>query len=218
MKMRKLFAGLLATSIVAAGTSAFAAPIANDAGFDKEAGTYSIVSNLAAYGSDQMTILIIPEAAYLAGTINDADILYIDQAAADTKDIFANVGILGGTTLADGTYYAKIGGENIAEDGIIVEKFNITTKPEGTVITRLYGDVDGNESVDADDAMEILYFFNFMESVFDDYAEWRWTAGDVDSTGGDPDADDAMEILYYYNFMESVFDTMVEDSFTYVEE
>ena len=92
MKMRKLFAGLLATSIVAAGTSAFAAPIANDAGFDKEAGTYSIVSNLAAYGSDQMTILIIPEAAYLAGTINDADILYIDQAAADTKDIFANVG------------------------------------------------------------------------------------------------------------------------------
>lgn len=176
MKMRKLFAGLLATSIVAAGTSAFAAPIANDAGFDKEAGTYSIVSNLAAYGSDQMTILIIPEAAYLAGTINDADILYIDQAAADTKDIFANVGILGGTKLADGTYYAKIGGENIAADGIIVEKFTVTTTPEGgQEITRLYGDVNADDFVDIFDAMEMLYLEGFMDSVFDTMEEDSFT-------------------------------------------
>jgi hypothetical protein len=216
MKMRKLFAGLLATSIVAAGTSAFAA-VENDAGYNKTAGTYSIVSDLAAYGSDQMTILIIPEAAYLAETINDADILYIDQAAADTANIFKSVGILGGTTLADGNYYVKIGGENIAEDGIIVEKFNITTKDDVVEITRLYGDVDASEEVDIDDAMEILYYYNFMESVFDDGAEWRLTAGDVDGST-EVDIDDAMEILYYYNFMESVFDTMDEFEFTYVEE
>jgi hypothetical protein len=56
-----------------------------------------------------------------------------------------------------------------------------------------------------------------MESVFDDGAEWRLTAGDVDGST-EVDIDDAMEILYYYNFMESVFDTMDEFEFTYVEE
>ena len=156
MKMRKLFAGLLATSIVAAGTSAFATEIANDAGYDKTAGTYSIVSDLSGYGADQMTILIIPEAAYNAGTINDADILYIDQAAANTENIFKSVGILGGTTLADGNYYVKIGGENIAETGIIVEKFTITTTPAGVQITLNYGDVNGDTSADSADASLIL--------------------------------------------------------------
>ena len=176
MKMKKLFAGLVATSMVAAMGTSFAAPVANDAGYNKEAGTYSIVSDLAAYGSDQMTILIIPEAAYLAGSINDADILYIDQAAADTANIFKSVGILGGTTLADGNYYVKIGGENIAADGIIVEKFNITTTPEGgQEITRLYGDVDGSDEVDLDDAMEIMFYYNFMESVFDTMEETEFT-------------------------------------------
>jgi hypothetical protein len=165
-----------------------------------------------------MTILIIPEAAYNAGTINDADILYIDQAAANTEDIFANVGILGGTTLADGNYYVKIGGENIAEDGIIVEKFNITTTPEGgQEITRLYGDVNADEWVDIFDAMEMLYLEGFMDSVFDDGAAWRETAGDVNFDGW-VDIFDAMEILYLEGFMDSVFDTMEEDSFTYVEE
>ena len=43
MKMKKLFAGLVATSMVAAMGTAFAAPVANDAGYNKEAGTYSIM-------------------------------------------------------------------------------------------------------------------------------------------------------------------------------
>jgi hypothetical protein len=209
MKMRKLFAGLLATSIVAAGTSAFAA-VENDAGYNKEAGTYSIVSNLAAYGSDQMTILIIPEAAYLAETINDADILYIDQAAADTANIFKSVGILGGTTLADGTYYAKIGGENIAEDGIIVEKFTVTTTPSGDVEVHQWGDVNDDGETNSDDAMEIIFMDNFMDSIFDDEAEWRYIYGDVTDQGeGDVDSDDAMEIIFYDNFMDSVLDDLL---------
>lgn len=156
MKMRKLFAGLLATSIVAAGASVFAAEIPNDAGFDKVAGTYSIASNLSEYGTEQMTILIIPEAAYLAGTINDADILYIDQAAANTENIFKNVGILGGTTLDDGTYYVKIGGETLSDKGIIVEKFTKTTTPVGPTYT--LGDINGKDGVNILDANLALQY------------------------------------------------------------
>lgn len=188
MKMKKLFAGLVATTIVAAGTSAFAAPVANDAGFNKEAGTYSIVSDLSGYGSDQMTILIIPEAAYNAGTINDADILYIDQAAADTENIFANVGILGGTELADGTYYAKIGGENIAESGIIVEKFTVTTTPEGPTYT--LGDVNNDGDILLNDATTVLQkVANIAELT-----ETQMLAADV-TKDGDVLLNDATTIL-----------------------
>jgi len=170
MKMKKLFAGLVATSMVAAmGTSVFAEEIANDAGYDKTAGTYSIVSDLSTYGTDQMTIIIIPEAAYNAETISDADILYIDQAAADTEGIFANVGILGGTELTDGTYYVKIGGENIAEDGIIVEKFTITTTEEGPTYT--LGDVNVDTYINMGDADAILNHFMGYQLITDEGAK-----------------------------------------------
>lgn len=206
MKMRKLFAGLLATSIVAAGASAFAAPIANDAGFDKEAGTYSIVSDLSGYGADQMTIIIIPEAAYNAGTINDADILYIDQAAANTENIFANVGILGGTTLADGTYYVKIGGENIAKEGIMVETFTIKTTPTGREIQ--LGECDGiTVAVDAGDAMKILEHFAGRTALTGD----ALVAAECDGIPAAVDAGDAMKVLEHFAGRTVLGKVMVND-------
>ena len=191
MKMKKLFAGLVATSMVAAmGTSVFAEEIANDAGYDKTAGTYSIVSDLSTYGTDQMTIIIIPEAAYNAETISDADILYIDQAAADTEGIFANVCILGGTELTDGTYYVKIGGENIAEDGIIVEKFTITTTAAGVEVQ--LGDTTGEGDVDVSDINPII------QHILGAATLTGQTAFQADTTGeGDIDVSDINPIIQH---------------------
>lgn len=193
MKMRKLFAGLLATSLVAAGTSAFAAT-ANDAGYDKTEGTYSIAADLSTYGDDQMTIIIIPEAAYNAGTINDADILYIDQAAANTTGIFANVGILGGTTLAEGKYYVKIGGENIAADGIIVETFEIKAdEPEAPAIQ--YGNVDTTGAsatvIDGSDALKVAEYVVSLTTL----TEEQIAAANVDQSGASATAIDGSDAL-----------------------
>ena len=213
MKMKKFLFTCAAVAGVSAAlaANAFAEVVENDT-YNKEAGTVSIKTSLTDKAGDQMTVLIIPRDAYEEGTITDSDIIYIDQAeAAADANIFQNMGLLNGTALDDGEYYIKIGGENIAQDGIIVEKFTVKTTSEGT--TYYYGDVNNSGEVDLDDAMEMVYYYNFMESVFDDGASWRMTAGDV-NTSGDVDLDDAMEVVYYYNFMESVFDTMDSPTFT----
>ena len=213
MKMKKFLFTCAAVAGVSAAlaANAFAEVVENDT-YNKEAGTVSIKTSLTDKAGDQMTVLIIPADAYEKGTITDSDIIYIDQAEAlADANIFQNMGLLNGTALDGDEYYIKIGGENIAQDGIIVEKFTVKTTSEGT--TYYYGDVNNSGEVDLDDAMEMVYYYNFMESVFDDGASWRMTAGDV-NTSGDVDLDDAMEVVYYYNFMESVFDTMDSPTFT----
>lgn len=211
--MKKLFltcAAVVGISAVFAANAFAADPIVNDAGFSKTEGTYSVKSDLSAY-TGQMTILIIPESIYTSNAeIKDEDIYYIDQAAAPASGskIFQSVGILGGTTLKEGTsYIVKIGGENIAESGIIVEKFTVA---KTATETHQWGDVNDDGETNSDDAMEILYYDNFMDSVFDDEAEWRFKYGDVTDQGsGSVDSDDAMEILYYDNFMDSVLDDLL---------
>ena len=218
--MKKLFltcAAVVGISAVFAANAFAADPIVNDAGFSKTEGTYSVKSDLSAY-TGQMTILIIPESIYTGNAeIKDSDIYYIDQTAAGAG-IFQNVGILGGTTLKEGTsYIVKIGGENIAESGIIVEKFTVAKTATGTEITRLYGDVNGDEFVDTDDAIEIICYEIGLDSAFDDGASWRETAGDVNMDEF-VDTDDAIEIICYEIGLDSVFDTMDSPSFEYSEE
>lgn len=219
-KFKKLIAGLSAAAMaMTVGVSAFAA----------QAGTAT-----ASYGNgyvvldktddidttNQWTVVIISKDKQNA-TLADTDLLYINQGTgeetfwkgtiAEDGTITAGMGVKGGT-LADGDYIIRIGGETITDASNLIEiALNVSTTPAGTTYT--YGDVDNNGEVDIDDAMEILYYYNFMESVFDDGAEWRLTAGDVDKTG-EVDIDDSMEVLYYYNFMESVFDTMEDTTFT----
>ena len=216
--MKKLFltcAAVVGISAVFAANAFAADPTVNDAGFDKEKGTYSVAADLSNQ-TGQMTILIIPESIYTSNAeIKDTDIYYIDQTAAGAG-IFQNVGILGGTNLKEGTsYIVKIGGENIAESGIIVEKF--TVSKSGTKITRLYGDVNGDELVDTDDAIEIICYEIGLDSAFDDGASWRETAGDVNMDEF-VDTDDAIEIICYEIGLDSVFDTMDSPSFEYSEE
>ena len=141
--MKKLLATLTTVAMLATSTVAFA-------GFDKEAGTYSVDTDLSAV-EGQLTLLIIPEAAYLADAIEDADILYIDQGAY-TEDLFQSVGILGGKELKDGNYYAKIGGTGL--NNIIVEKFTVVEENQG--ITVQMGDVNDDTAVNGFDVTPIV--------------------------------------------------------------
>ena len=150
--MKKLLATLTTVAMLATTTSAFAAdPIANDAGFDKAAGTYSIASDLSKV-KGQLTLLIIPEEAYLSTTgIADEDILYIDQGEYSST-LFKSVGILGGKELKDGNYYAKIGGTGL--NNIIVEKFTVVEENQGVEVQ--LGDTTGEGNVDGSDIDPIV--------------------------------------------------------------
>ena len=164
--MKKLFltcAAVVGISAVFAANAFAADPIVNDAGFDKEKGTYSVAADLSNQ-TGQMTILIIPESIYTSNAeIKDTDIYYIDQTAAGAG-IFQNVGILGGTTLKENTsYIVKIGGENIAESGIIVEKFTVG----GGAPTYILGDANLDKSINMADANAILNDFMGYSAITD---------------------------------------------------
>lgn len=212
MKIRKL---LLTCTAIAGISAAFAvaanAEIVTNNTYDKTAGTVSVATDLKGYAGDQMTVIVIPESAYTSNSIADADILYIDQEAAKADAaIFQGMGVKGGK-LDPGTYYIKVGGTNIAADGIIVEK--IVVAADGKIY--LYGDVDEDSEVTINDALEIVNFYNYNESVFDDEAEWRLVAGDVDEDS-EVSINDALEIVNFYNYNESVFDNH-EDGWSFTK-
>lgn len=211
MKMKKFLFTCAAVAGVSAAlaANAFAEVVENDT-YNKEAGTVSIKTSLTDKAGDQMTVLIIPADAYEKGTITDSDIIYIDQAEAlADANIFQNMGLLNGTALADGEYYIKIGGENIAQDGIIVEKFTVG----GGQITYLYGDVNGSGGYpDLDDATEIINYVLWEASVFDDEAPWRFEIGNITpdrDTNDAIDLDDATEIINYVLWEPSNLDKLL---------
>ena len=192
--MKKLFltcAAVVGISAVFAANAFAADPIVNDAGFSKTEGTYSVKSDLSAY-TGQMTILIIPESIYTNNAeIKDTDIYYIDQAAAPASGskIFQSVGILGGTTLKENTsYIVKIGGENIAESGIIVEKFTVG----GGAPTYILGDVNGDSSVNGLDATAIMDYAVELISL----DSKQLLAGDTNKDGS-VNGIDATDIMDY---------------------
>lgn len=208
MKITKL---LLTCTAIAGISAAFAvaanAEIVTNNTYDKTAGTVSVATDLKGYAGDQMTVIVIPEKAYTSNSIADADILYIDQEAAKADAaIFQGMGVKGGK-LDPGTYYIKVGGTNIAADGIIVEK--IVVAADGKVYH--YGDVNGDNDITINDALEIAKYYNYAESVFDDEAAWRITAADVNEDK-DVTINDALEIAKYYNYSESVFDNHLNDA------
>ena len=183
--------------------NAFAAEtnvIENDAGFSKTEGTYSVKSDLSAY-TGQMTILIIPESIYTSNaTIADKDIYYIDQTAAGAG-IFQNVGILGGTTLKENTsYIVKIGGENIAESGIIVEKFTVAKTATGTETEIIWGDVNTENGVELGDVNAIVHYILGTADTFGDYTVGQEVGGivwgDINTENG-VELGDANAIVHY---------------------
>lgn len=178
--MKKLLATLTTVAMLATSTVAFADVVVNNDGYNKTAGTYSVDTDLSGQ-TGQLTLLIIPEAAYQSGEIEDADILYIDQGAY-TSTLFKNVGILGGTELTAGDYYVKIGGTNLTNDGIIVEKFTIAEENQGTPYT--VGDVDGNGNITIGDVTalidKLLYRIDYFTKGTDVIP---YLVGDTDDNG-----------------------------------
>ncbi len=211
MKITKL---LLTCTAIAGLSAAFAVaanaePITNNT-YDKTAGTVSVATDLKGYAGDQMTVIVIPESAYTSNSIADADILYIDQEAAKAdSNIFQGMGVKGGK-LDPGTYYIKVGGTNIAADGIIVEKIVVAADGKVYYYGNLIGDYADEFSIDTDDAAEILKLMLgdtnnvfYTAGGFDkDGAfvpdSWVWKAANLSGDFVDDfsiDTDDAAEIL-----------------------
>jgi len=175
MKMKKLFAGLVATSMVAAmGTSAMAAvnEYALNPTVNEETGVAKIseadVAKLDDYADTQMTVLIIPEAAYNKLTddddetnITDDDIYYIDQMAANDTNLFQKMGLKCGADLipegeTSATYYVRVGGAYDINDGVYQGTFTVTKAAEEDGISIIWGDVDFSNDADLTDALYIL--------------------------------------------------------------
>ena len=208
MKITKL---LLTCTAIAGLSAAFAVaanaePITNNT-YDKTAGTVSVATDLKGYAGDQMTVIVIPESAYTSNSIADADILYIDQEAAKAdSNIFQGMGVKGGK-LDPGTYYIKVGGTNIAADGIIVEKIVVAADGKVYHYGNIVGDYNTYEDINTDDAMEILNLAVGNDCVFFGYFDdngninsndWIWKAANLVGSFAsyeDINTDDAMEIL-----------------------
>jgi hypothetical protein len=112
-----------------------------------------------------------------------------------------------GGALAEGDYTVRIG--NDAGSTVDVD---LKIEAEGEEITFMYGDVDGNQVVDLDDAMEIINYYLWEPSVLDDGEEWRFKAGNITTdreTNDAVDLDDAMEIINYYLWEPSTLDELL---------
>ncbi len=221
MKIRKL----LLTCTAIAGLSAAFAVAANAATYNKTNGTVSFEGDLTSYAGDQMTVILIPESAYknLQNGLADKDILYIDQdaAKADSK-IFQDMGVKGGK-LDPGTYYLRVGGTNIAADGILEETVVVAADGKVYHYGNLVGEYVDWQSIDNDDVKEILKLQVGKDSVFDDYFNgddadldaWIWTAANLVGDLTDWQSinnDDAKEILKLQVGKDSVFDDHFNDN------
>lgn len=202
-KIKKLVACLSAAAIaMTVGVSAFAATATYEDGFVK-------VADAPIDAEHQWTVVVIA-ADKADATLTAEDLYYINQGTSG--EAFWTNGMGTKTELADGEYIVRIGGETITDPGQLIE-IPLKVESSTTGKTYTYGDVNNSGAIDLDDVMEVIYYYNFMSSVFDDGASWRITAGDVNKTG-EVDLDDAMEIINYYNFMDSVFDDMGDLTFT----
>ena len=161
--MKKLFLAGALCAAMALSSTAFAA-VEEDSSlnvsYDDVENTVSVTDNLSSY-EGQMTVLILNADT---SEIVAENIIYIDQTAA-AEGIFQNMGVLlpeGADKLPAGTYYVKVGGENVPN--ILVGEFTVSDGGEGQDITFVFGDVNGSytgdgaaaASVDAADASNIL--------------------------------------------------------------
>jgi len=104
----------------------------------------------------QVTLLVVK--GNKPSTIQDGDILYIDQQAqADAEKAFATVGLLGETALAEGTYTVKAGG---SAGNVYVSTFTVKAdepeQPALTPVTFTWCDLDADGAADIVDAGLIL--------------------------------------------------------------
>lgn len=199
--LKKIALGCAATMAlsVVMSASAFAADLVKETDFtyDKDAGTVSVLASdtVKALTTGQYTVLIydLSKEGIDETALTGDDIEYINQDAADKivsdngTGTFENMGLR--NQLIDGhTYVMKIGGENVAAEGILRAEFEIKN---GQVV--MLGDVTGEGDIDAFDAAAILEHYVGITPL----AQEKYAAADV--TGeGDIDAFDAAAVLEHY--------------------
>ena len=222
MRNLKKMAALGAAAVMALSmnVSAFAEVTASssDARFGSYTGGVAKLANTDMIDADNQWTVVLIDADKATANLAADDLYYINQGT-NADDFWLTNGMgtkvdLATLVSAENTtknFIIRIGGETISDSiGIIEIPFTLKYGSSGEV-TWTYGDVNGDGSVDLDDAMEILYYDAFMDSVFDDGEEWRISAGNVTFESGDDvvDLDDAMEVLYYDAFMDSVLDHLL---------
>lgn len=208
--------GIAAAMTMSMGVSAFAEVTASstDTKFGSYTGGVAKLANTEMLDTtNQWTVIIIDKDKETANLTAD-DLYYINQGTG-SEDFWVTNGMgtkVDLTTLVSEStptknFIIRIGGKTISDTTGIIEIPFVINYNSGEV-TWTYGDVNGDGEANIDDAMEILYYESFMDSVFDDGEDWRFLAGNVTFESGDDavDIDDAMEILYYESFMDSVLD------------
>lgn len=162
--LKKIALGCAATMAlsVALSASAFAADLVADTdyAYDVETGTVTVNNSetVAALTDGEYTVLIIDvtglDAAGITAkeaAITGDDILYINQSD-DVETDFAIMGLKNGLTEGN-TYLMKIGGTNVAADGILRATFTVGGEDEPAVII---GDVTGEGDIDPTDAAYVI--------------------------------------------------------------
>lgn len=200
--LKKIALGCAATMAlsVVMSASAFAADLVKETDFtyDKDAGTVSVLASdtVKALTTGQYTVLIydLSKEGIDETALTGDDIEYINQDAADKivsddeagTGTFENMGLR--NQLIDGhTYVMKIGGENVAAEGILRAEFTIEN---GQVV--MLGDVTGDGQIQADDSGAILNHVVSLAILEGD----ALAAADVTKDGA-VQADDAGAILNY---------------------
>jgi len=130
----------------------------------------SVTTNLSTYAGDQMTVLVLNNDD---GSVEDTDIMYIDQAAAPSewKDgtmIFQDMGLLMPTekdaegndvplaTLPTGIYTVKVGGTNLDSASLLKATIVVSADEEKEEYKIMWGDSDGDGSIGPNDSSVIL--------------------------------------------------------------
>lgn len=178
---------------VAMAASAFAAnelTVSQDKTDDVENGKVSITAGLDD-ASGQMTVLIFAEGADTDEDGLTADeILYIDQLAATTENLFQGMGIrstaIENGKLKAGTYTVLVGSD--AEDAGILSG----TLTVGADATYTLGDVDANTKINESDALVIKNYCVELATL----TETQLKAADCDGNSKVNESD-ALDILNY---------------------
>lgn len=196
MKIKKLFAGLVATSMVAAmGTSAFAATLT-----ETTEGSKASVASLPA-SSGQMTVLVAKidansvsvdsetgAATVSNPTITDETIIYIDQDDY-SAGMFQNMGLK--TTLKEGDYFlVRVGGQNLTS--IHEEIYKVVKEGGSDTPSYTLGDINDKDGVNVIDANLALQYCAELIT----FSDTQLLAADVNGKDG-VNVIDANLILQY---------------------
>lgn len=196
---------LMAFAAVTAVSAAFAATsfAALTADTDFANGKVTISEGLADFtADDQVTVLLIEKGADADGITED-EILYINQAAGNgANDIFGDMGVLGGSLDEAKTYVLKVG----SDTGADIMEFEIAAPAEDE--KDVWGDVDANYVVDADDVTRLVRHTSGAEALT--YAEDELVARCDVTLEGVVDADDVTRLVRHTSGAE-VLEGMVDN-------